>query len=153
MKRLSFGIVLALVLGVSTANANTVDRDRFSSPQASSNSSLLLTQKDSSGSFVAVEHPTQGLASVVEEDGVKYLQFNEDFQSDNGPALKVILHNSPTVGLKVQEGEYISLGALQSVSGSQRYQIPDEVDVSQYQSVAIWCERFNATFGYAPLNQ
>ena len=153
MKRLSFGIVLALVIGVSAANANIVDKDRFSSPQTSGNSSLLLVEKESGGSFVAVEHPTQGLASIVEEDGVKYLQFNEDFQSDDGPALKVILHNSPTVDLRVEEGEYISLGALQSVSGSQRYQIPDDVDVNQYQSVAIWCERFNATFGYAPLNQ
>ena len=152
MKRLSFGVVLALVLGVSAAaNANTLNKHQLSSPQVLANSSLVAA-KAVKGSFVGVEHPTQGQVSIVEEDGVKYLQLGEDFQSDSGPDLKVILHQSATVDAKVQEGEYLNLGELQAVSGSQRYQIPNDADLSQYQSVVIWCEEFNATFGYATLN-
>jgi len=152
MKRLSFGVILALVLGVSaTANADSLNKYQFSSPQTTTNSSLVAA-KPIQGSFVGVEHPTQGQVSIIEEDGVKYLQVGADFQSDRGPALRVILHKSTTVDAKVQEGDYLSLGELQSFNGAQRYQIPNDADLSQYQSVAIWCEEFNATFGYATLN-
>ncbi len=103
------------------------------------------------GDFVSVEHPTQGQASIVEENGIRYLELGDNFQTDNGPDLKVILHTADAVDLKVQEGDYINLGALTAFNGSGRYAIPDDVDLSKYGSVAIWCEQFNATFGYATL--
>ena len=103
------------------------------------------------GDFVPVEHLTQGQASIVEENGIRYLELSENFQTDNGPDLKVILHTADTLDLKVQEGDYINLGALEAFNGSGRYAIPDDLDLNKYSSVAIWCEQFNATFGYAPL--
>ena len=151
MKRLSLAVALTLVLGVSAAtNANTLNKYQISSNQASTN--RLQIAEAIGGNFVGVDHPTQGQVSIVEEDGIKYLQINENFKSDRGPDLKVILHNSPTVDAKVQEGEYLNLGELQAFNGSQRYQIPNDADLGQYQSVAIWCEEYNVTFGYATLN-
>ena len=150
MKLLSFGTILALVLGVSSPiNASTlgIQSDTFTGVASTS----LIAAKTNNGSFVAVEHPTQGGVNIIEEDGIKYLELSSDFQTDSGPALEVILHSSPTVGLKVQEGEYISLGKLKAVSGSQRYQLPQNLNLDEYQSVAIWCQEFNATFGYATL--
>ena len=150
MKRLSFSIILAVVLGVSASvNAGTSNKYAVSSLKVSDTS--LLAAKTNSGSFVGVEHPTQGRVNIIEEDGVKYLEISSDFQTDRGPALEVILHNSPTVDLKVQEGEYISLGKLKAFNGSQRYQLPQDLNLDEYQSVAIWCQEFNATFGYATL--
>ena len=111
----------------------------------------LLIAEASAGQFVSVEHPTSGQVSVIEEDGARYLEIGQDFQSDRGPALEVILHKADTVGLKVKEGDYISLGGLKSFNGAQRYIIPEAIELEQYQSVAIWCQEFNATFGYAPL--
>ena len=102
---------------------------------------------------MGVQHPTSGQAQIVEEGGAKYLELSQDFQSDRGPDLKVILHKASTVNQKVQEGDYVNLGLLKSFNGSQRYLIPDEVDLTQYQSVAIWCEEYNVTFGYAPMAQ
>ena len=152
MKRLSFSMILAMVLSMSASvEANTLNRYTATSPKILNSS--LLAAKTSSGSFVAVEHPTQGQVNIIEEDGIKYLELSSDFQTDRGPALEVILHNSSTVGLKVQEGEYISLGELKAFNGSQRYQLPQDLNLDEYQSVAIWCKEFNATFGYATLNQ
>ena len=150
MKRLSFGIILAVVLGVSASvNAGTSNKYVVSSSKVSDTN--LLAAQTNSGSFVGVEHPTQGRVNIIEEDGIKYLEISSDFQTDRGPALEVILHNSPTVDLQIQEGEYISLGKLKSFNGSQRYQLPQDLNLDEYQSVAIWCQEFNATFGYATL--
>ncbi|MGV2829689.1 DM13 domain-containing protein [Myxosarcina sp. GI1(2024)] len=151
MPRLSLGIILALA--VSTTATGAIASTQYQSSTTNVSSDILISEKQSapSGQFVAVEHPTQGQVSIIEEDGNRYLELSSDFQTDEGPDLKVILHDADTVDLKVEEGSYVSLGALSSFSGAQRYLIPEDVDLNQYQSVAIWCEQFNATFGYAPL--
>lgn len=152
MRRLSFSMILAVVLGMTAAvNASTFNRYPVNSSDSEASRTSLLAAKTNSGSFVPVEHPTQGQVNIIEEDGIKYLELSSDFQTDRGPALEIILHNSPTVGLQIQEGEYVSLGELKAFNGSQRYQLPQDLNLDQYQSVAIWCEEFNATFGYATL--
>jgi hypothetical protein len=105
-----------------------------------------------SGNFIAAEHPTEGTARIITENGRRYLEFDQAFMSDMGPDLYVILHRAaslPKGGLKEQD--YISLGRLQKLNGPQRYTIPQDISLADYRSVAIWCRQFNATFGYAPL--
>lgn len=105
-----------------------------------------------SGNFMALEHPTQGTARIVMEGSQKILEFGNNFRSDSGPALRVVLHRSARPGMQLTEGQYVVLSALQKTSGSQRYVIPNNLNLAQYQSVAIWCQQFNATFGAATLN-
>lgn len=154
MKRLSLSLIVTLIVGIGTSGS-VLAATEYQASSSTSNSSQLIAKATNTigGQFVAVEHPTQGQVQIIEEDGAKYLEFDQNFQSDRGPDLKVILHQANAVELKVKEGEYQSLGALQSFNGTQRYLIPEDVDLTQYQSVAIWCEEFNATFGYAPLTQ
>ena len=104
-----------------------------------------------SGDFEKSEHPTSGTAQITSKNGKKYLKFDSSFQSDSGPDLFVILHrqDSPKSYAKAN---YVNLGRLKKVSGQQMYLIPSGVDVAQFKSVVIWCRKFNATFGFAPLN-
>ncbi|MDF5715495.1 MAG: DM13 domain-containing protein [Rhizonema sp. NSF051] len=105
------------------------------------------------GTFQAGEHPTQGTVSIVTENGKRYLVLSQDFQSAKGPDLHVIMYKTdapPKGGLK--KADYYILAPLKKISGTQRYAIPDKVNVANYKSVAIWCQKFNATFGYAPLS-
>lgn len=114
-----------------------------------------MTQKSAnSGSFKAAEHPTQGKVSIVTEKGKRFLEFDQTFKSDSGPDLYVILHRSdapPQYGIK--QKDYVSIARLQKTSGTQRYNIPDNVNLADFRSVAVWCRKFNATFGYAPLGK
>ncbi|MGQ4650656.1 DM13 domain-containing protein [Lyngbya aestuarii] len=105
-----------------------------------------------SGSFVAAEHPTKGMVNVVTENGQRYLEFDEDFKTDDGPDLFVLFHrkNPPQ---SYQDSDYVNLGPLQQVSGVQRYAIPADLEPAEFGSVVIWCRQFNATFGYAPLSR
>lgn len=150
MQRLSFSLILTLIVSVNTSASASL---RSNQPATSQTQASDLVLKASASQFVGVQHPTSGQAQIVEEGGAKYLELSQDFQSDRGPDLKVILHKASTVNQKVQEGDYVNLGLLKSFNGSQRYLIPDEVDLTQYQSVAIWCEEYNVTFGYAPMAQ
>jgi hypothetical protein len=74
------------------------------------------------------------------------------FRLNNGPALEVILYEHAEIPLNIEgTGRYISLGVLQQVSGTQDYLIPADVDISQFGSVGIWCQEFDATFGFATI--
>ena len=66
-----------------------------------------------------------------------------DFVSDNGPDLKV--------WLRAENGDVVSLGDLRGNIGDQNYEIPVDVDLSVFNTVQIWCERFSANFGSAVL--
>ncbi len=103
-----------------------------------------------SGNFVASEHPTTGMAKVVTMNGKNYLKFDRAFKSDAGPDLYVLLHRQGTPKNYKKE-DYISLGLLKNVTGSQMYEIPADTDLSTFKTAVIWCRQFNATFGYANL--
>lgn len=111
------------------------------------------------GSFVSGEHPTQGTASIVTENGKSFLELDQGFKTSTlGPDLVVILHRSNNVigstkppAYPLREGDYLFLAPLKKYSGSQRYAIPAKVKLADYQSAAIWCRKFNATFGAARL--
>ena len=155
MQRLFLTLILTSIVGATTSCGVFAANKTESKPQSDPliNTTTEIAAANTSSEFVAVEHPTSGQASIIEEDGKRYLELSQDFNTDRGPALEVILHQADVVGLNIEEGSYVSLGVLESFNGAQRYLIPDQVDISSYKSVAIWCEEFNATFGYAPLAQ
>jgi len=105
------------------------------------------------GQFVAGEKPTTGRATIVNEGGLRYLELSDDFSTSNqGPDLHVLLdgQSKPPHSYENLEG-VINLGKLKSYTGKQRYLIPSMIDVTKIQSVVIWCQMANATFGYAPV--
>jgi hypothetical protein len=110
----------------------------------------MSMEKMMHGSFVKAEHPTKGMAAIVKENGKHYLVLDRDFKSDSGPDLYVLLHRSDSPS-KYEAEDYISLGQLKMTEGSQKYEIPADTKLSDYKSAVIWCRKFNATFGYAPL--
>jgi hypothetical protein len=97
-----------------------------------------------------VGHNTQGSVRVVTEGGNRYVVLDEAFKTDSGPDLYVILHraNPPK---DYNQADYVNLGRLENTSGTQKYAIPANVNPKDFGSVVIWCQRFNVTFGYAPL--
>lgn len=91
-------------------------------------------------------HQGTGTATVYElEDGSHVLRF-EDFEVTNGPDLHVFL--IPQDG--DMEG-YVDLGSLKGNIGNQNYDIPADVDVSDFGSVLIYCVPFSVEFATASL--
>lgn len=106
----------------------------------------------SDSTFVDVAHGGSGTVLVLElEDGSRVVRF-EDLDVDNGPDLVVILSDRPITGADdYADGEWLSLGELKGNQGNQNYDLAADVDLGEWQTVAIWCRRFNTTFNAAPL--
>ncbi|MBV6627201.1 MAG: DM13 domain-containing protein [Rivularia sp. (in: Bacteria)] len=153
--KFKYAAVLSIValISVGCGNVESQSQQSETQPQAETVAETPAAgDVQSSGAFIDAEHPTKGTASIITENGKKYIQFDQKFKSDNGPDLFVILHKDdklPITGIK--EADYTAIAPLKSTSGAQKYEIPENVDVSNFKSVAIWCRKFNATFGYAVL--
>ncbi|MBE9211911.1 DM13 domain-containing protein [Plectonema cf. radiosum LEGE 06105] len=144
--------VLGMVVLLSVGCTN-VESQAETQPQVETVAETPATASvQASGTFQDAEHPTKGTASIITENGKKYIQFDDQFKSDSGPDLFVILHKDdklPITGIK--EADYVTIAPLKSTSGTQKYEIPENVDLANFKSVAVWCRQFNATFGYAVL--
>lgn len=100
-------------------------------------------------------HKGSGSATLYQlPDGTHVVRF-EDFRTTNGPALVVYLakHSSPARAKDVTDHGYTKLGELKGNIGNQNYTVPSGVDISQYNSVVIWCELFGVLFSPAPLSR
>ena len=106
------------------------------------------------GRFVSHEHGTSGRVRVVSQpDGSRLLAI-EDLDTSDGPDLRVWLTDATVSedGWRVfDDGRYVDLGELRGNKGNLVYELPRDVDLADYQSVSIWCERFSVSFGAATL--
>jgi len=55
------------------------------------------------------------------------------------------------VYLRAANGDFVNLGELKGNLGDQNYEIPAGVDLAEFNTVEIWCERFSVGFGSAVL--
>jgi hypothetical protein len=110
------------------------------------------------GKFITHEHATTGSVKILKySDGSRILRI-ESLKTSNGPKLEVWLTDAPVIegldGWRVfDDGKFINLGALKGNIGSQNYSIPSQINLDDYSSISIWCERFSVSFGAAALRR
>lgn len=127
--------------------------DQASAPQGEEATPMPLSSGPTVGQFRTVDpsHPTAGTVRLVTENGQRYLEFDDTFTTARGPDVRVVLYPQATVPGALGDDTYLTLAPLQRFAGAQRYPIPATVNLADYQSVGIWCRRFDVTFGYAAL--
>ena len=108
------------------------------------------------GLFHGAVHKTSGRATVYQATGGNVLRLTH-FSTSNGPNLHVLLIAAADAkddeNFLTGKVERIDLGPLKGNEGDQNYVLPAGTDLAKYKSVAIFCERFNANFGTAPLEK
>jgi hypothetical protein len=94
-----------------------------------------------------------GRGKVSAYDRLIFLE--PDFEVGPGPKYHVYLVPKASVRREadVKDAMFVDLGRLRAFKGSQRYQIPDGVNLKDYQSVVIWCEQFGVLISPADLKQ
>ena len=110
-----------------------------------------------SGSFRDADsfHRGSGTATIYQTpDGGHVLRF-EDFMVTNGPDLRVLLAEpgDPMSRDELQSGGYTHLAKLKGNIGNQNYEIPADIDLSEQNSVIIYCMPFHVIFSVAPLEK
>jgi hypothetical protein len=86
----------------------------------------------------------------VNVDGKAMLHFAEDFYAVNGPALEVILIESAEPARQEIEEGY-KLADLKALEGTQEYQIPSDIELDSYRTVAIYGRDLDAVWATAEL--
>jgi len=107
-----------------------------------------------SATFVDRSHPNSGTAVVLNDGSEqRFLRFEDDFATDNGPDLNVYLVADVTADSDsgLFDDDFVDLGDLKGNIGSQNYEIPVDVDLDRYNTIVIWCVRFGVAFGAADL--
>jgi hypothetical protein len=105
------------------------------------------------GSFHKVAHDTKGTATVYELPGGRRTLRLTDFETSNGPDVRVYLvaSNDANDNDTVKNAGFVEVAALKGNVGDQNYELPSDVDLDKYKAVTIWCRRFGVNFGTAPL--
>jgi Electron transfer DM13 len=108
------------------------------------------------GTFHGNLHHTSGRATIYEFNGQRVLRLTH-FKTSNGPDVHVVLiapHDASDDANFLKSGtKWLELGKLKGNEGDQNYAIPANTDLNKYNAVSIYCERFNANFGTAPLEK
>lgn len=108
------------------------------------------------GTFHGAAHQTSGRATVYHTSTGDVLRITH-FKTSNGPNVHVLLVAASDAkddeNFLTEKLDRVDLGPLKGNEGDQNYRIPDGTDLSRYKTVSIFCERFNANFGAAPLQK
>ena len=109
------------------------------------------------GTFHGKVHSTSGRATVYREADGRLLLRLTNFKTSNGPDVHVVLiaakDADDDANFLKSSTEKVELGLLKGNEGDQNYAIPAGTDLARFQTVSIYCERFNANFGAAPLEK
>lgn len=84
----------------------------------------------------------------------KTVFLESDFEVGPGPAFHVYLVPKKEIrqSSDVETAMFVDLGKLRAFKGSQKYTIPDGVDLKNYPSVVIWCAQFGVLISPADLD-
>ena len=109
------------------------------------------------GEFHGKVHNTSGRATIYRDAGGKLVLRLTHFKTSNGPDVHVVLiavkDAADDANFLKSGTQRVELGMLKGNEGDQNYDIPAGTDLSKFQTVSIYCERFNANFGAAPLRR
>jgi hypothetical protein len=137
-----------------TSPATTTAPPAASAPPTQAAPAPAVAMPLATGTFIHANkadpvHWGKGKVSVYQ----RAVFLEPDFEVGPGPAYHVYLVPKPSIrsSSDLNNVMYVDLGRLRSFKGSQRYQIPDGVDLKNYPSVIIWCERFSVLISPADL--
>ena len=109
------------------------------------------------GTFHGKVHQTSGRATIYKEEDGKLVLRLTNFKTSNGPDVHVILiaakDADDNANFLKSDTERVELGKLKGNEGDQNYEIPAGTDLAKYRTVSVYCERFDANFGAAPLEK
>jgi hypothetical protein len=141
-----------LAAGIAISPAMAQDSMKHDGMMTQEKAKTLFT-----GKFHGKVHPTEGRATVYQQADGKLLLRLTGFKTSNGPDVHVILvaakEASDDANFLKTDAERVELGKLKGNEGDQNYEIPTGTDLSKFTTVSIYCERFNANFGAAPLEK
>lgn len=138
MKRL---VAALLALFATATFALSANAEKSSSNVATATEVNVLH----SGEWTNLGYNAKGTWRIVEEGGQKFVELDDNFKTRSGPDLKLFLTPATVdrVSGRTATDGAVRVAELDSNRGAQRYAIDADVNLSDYQSIIIHCERFS----------
>ena len=107
------------------------------------------TTAATSGEFIKKKKSIKGGWEVIQRGDQTVIKFADDFRAKKGPDLKVFLSPQTVADVngKTATDGSVLLGELISTKGGQEYILPEGVDINDYSSVLVHCEKFEVLWG------
>ncbi|SEC94698.1 Electron transfer DM13 [Tenacibaculum sp. MAR_2009_124] len=106
-------------------------------------------QAQERNNWVPKNYTITGIWNFSIKSNVKYLVFGEDFKTNRGPDVKVYLSKKRIEDIdkreSVDEGG-VFLGEIK-FSGSQEFKIPESINLKEYKSIVVHCQKYSAVWG------
>lgn len=106
------------------------------------------------GSFIKKAVKTSGNYRIVRVDGDLRLEFEDNFRTRRAPDLQIFLatHSLDAAkGSNATASSSFRIDDLKSRKGAQTYDLPDDLDLSAFNSVLMHCVQYTKLFAAAPL--
>ncbi|MEL6368755.1 MAG: DM13 domain-containing protein [Pseudomonadota bacterium] len=95
----------------------------------------------------------KGTWNIVQTDAGTFLELDDAFKTRKAPDLKLFL--SPLAADDVNANNATSgsvlIAKLKKAKGAQRYEIPSDIDLSQFQTLVLHCEAYTKLWGVSAL--
>lgn len=144
MKKVIIGFATIVIIGVAYWFISPFFIDRKVSEEAPvvSESAVML-----GGTFSGFDrvHYGSGSTKLIKSTSGYLVRFEEDFKVANGPDLYVGFG---------KDGEYVKgseISRLKGNIGSQNYEVPEGMNLADYNEIWIWCRAFSVGFAKASL--
>lgn len=142
------GLVVASVIGYWLISPLFIDKmvsEEFPLSEEESDTSQVISQGEFEG-FDRV-HYGSGTASLIETAEGYVVRFENDFEVANGPDLYVGFG---------KDGKYVKgteISRLKGNIGSQNYEVPEDINIEEYNEIWVWCRVFSVGFARASLSE
>jgi hypothetical protein len=114
-------------------------------PEMSKEVVNIETKNISAQVIGTVGHPASGSVRIIETEDKNYIRY-ENFKTINGPDLYVYIAKD------LDAKEFIDLGEIKATEGNVNYEIPEYINIGEYQYVMTWCKQFGVLFNYADIS-
>lgn len=106
------------------------------------------TESSRGGTFPIIGttgHPASGQLKVIQTSEERLIHY-QNYDGTNGPDLYVYLAKD------LEANDFISLGKQKGNKGNIIYEIPTDIDLTEYKYVLTWCKAFGVLFDYVEIN-
>ena len=105
-----------------------------------------------SGSWQTKTYKTTGGWSLVESDGKAYIELSDSFSTKSVPDLKLFLSKQASSNVnKKNASSGVFVAKVKSNKGKQRYAVPSGVDLSEYKTVVLHCDKYSVLIAVSGL--
>ncbi len=107
------------------------------------------------GTWQKKSYDIKGTWSIEHRDDGDFIVFDKNFKTRSGPDLKIYLSKTQVKELSDNNVESTSekISPLKSNKGAQEYKIPHGINLDQYNSLVIHCEKYSHLWGGADFSQ